>query len=61
MTCATFIISNFCLKVCSETVAGRLGGSVNSASALGFNSGHELMICEFKPHVRLCADSAEPA
>ena len=28
---------------------------------LGFGSGHDLMIHEFKPHVRLCADGAEPA
>ena len=38
---------------------GHLGGSVGSAS--DFGSGHDLMVCGFKPHVRLYADSTEPA
>ena len=25
---------------------------------LGFGSGHDLMVCEFEPHVGLCADGA---
>ena len=37
---------------------GRLGGSVSEAS--DFSSGHDLMVCEFKPRVGLCADSSEP-
>ena len=28
---------------------------------LGFNSGHDLMVCGLEPHVGLCADSVEPA
>ena len=28
---------------------------------LGFSSGHDLMVCEIEPRVRLCADSTEPA
>ena len=28
---------------------------------LGFGSGHDLRVREFKPHVGLCTDSAEPA
>ena len=28
---------------------------------LGFGLGHDLMVCEFDPHMRLHADSAEPA
>ena len=28
---------------------------------LGLGSGHDLMVCEFKPHIGLCGDSAEPA
>ena len=28
---------------------------------LGFGSGHDLMVCGIEPHVRLCADSEEPA
>ena len=29
--------------------------------ALDLSSGHNLMVPEFKPHVRLCTGSAEPA
>ena len=28
---------------------------------LDFNSGHDLTVCRFKPHIRLCTDSVEPA
>ena len=28
---------------------------------LDFSSGHDLTVCGIKSHVRLCADSAEPA
>ena len=28
---------------------------------LGFGSAHDFTVCGFKPHVGLCADSAEPA
>ena len=28
---------------------------------LGFGSGRELTVCEFKPHIGLSADSMEPA
>ena len=28
---------------------------------LDFSSGHDLMVGEFKAHIRLCTDSAEPA
>ena len=28
---------------------------------LDFSPGHELTICEFEPHIGLCADRAEPA
>ena len=28
---------------------------------LDFSSGHGLIVCEFEPHVQLCADSEEPA
>ena len=38
---------------------GRLCGSVSWAS--DFGSGHDLMVCEFEPCVRLCADGGEPA
>ena len=39
--------------------AGRLGGSVASASSFG--SGLDLMVCGSEPHVGLCADTSEPA
>ena len=26
-----------------------------------FGSGHDVTVCGFKPHIRLCAGSAEPA
>ena len=28
---------------------------------LDFSSGHDPMVCEFKPHIGPCADSMEPA
>ena len=28
--------------------------------ALGFGSRHDLTVCEFKPRVKLCADSGKP-
>ena len=34
-----------------EDIQGRLGGSVGWAS--DFSSGHDLTVCEFKPHVGL--------
>ena len=37
---------------------GRLGGSIGEAS--DFGSGHDLTVCEFEPHVGLCAHSSEP-
>ena len=37
-----------------------MGGSVKRLT-LDFNSGHDLMVCEFKSHIRLAAVSAEPA
>ena len=37
---------------------GCLGGSVNLAYVFG--SGHDLAVCGFEPHARLCADRLEP-
>ena len=37
---------------------GRLGGPIGWASNLGL--GHDFVLHEFEPHVRLCADSSEP-
>ena len=39
---------------------GSLGGSVKCPT-LGLGSGHDLIVCEFEPYIRLRADSAEPA
>ena len=39
-------------------ILGHLGGSVSWAS--DFSSGHDVTVCGFKPHIRLCADSSEP-
>ena len=41
-----------------RTLKGHLGGSVGWAS--DFGSRHDLMVCEFEPRVRLCADGSEP-
>ena len=46
------------LLLAVTSVLGRLGGSVDEAN--DFGSGHDLTVCVFKPHVGLCADSAEP-
>ena len=47
-------------KFCQETVApGHLGGSVSWAS--DFGSGHDLVVHEFEPHIRLAAISEKPA
>ena len=42
----------------SKRSQGRRGGSVGWAS--DFSSGHDLMVCGFKPRIRLCAGSSEP-
>ena len=36
----------------------RLGGSIGWVS--NFDSGHDLTVCVFEPHVGLCADSSDP-
>ena len=38
----------------NSSVQGHLGGSVGEASNVG--SGHDLIVCEFEPHVGLCAE-----
>ena len=39
---------------------GRLSQS-GKHPTLDLGSGHDLMICEFEPRIRLCADDTEPA
>lgn len=38
-------------------ISGSLSGSVCTCLTLGFDSGHDLIVCEFEPHIGLCADS----
>ena len=40
-------------------IMGHLGGSVRH-STLDFSSGLDLTVCEFKPHIGLCADGVKP-
>ena len=42
-----------------KKILGHLGGSVGWVS--NFGSGRDLTVCEFEPHIRLWADSLEPA
>ena len=49
--------SLMCIRI-TQRAWGRLGGSVSRVSDL--DSGHDLAVREFKPCVRLCADSSEP-
>ena len=42
----------------ASVVEGHPGDSVGRAS--DFSSGHDLMVREFKPHIRLTAISTEP-
>ena len=52
------------LPVCSQEVEGERGAWVAQSvewPTLDFGSGHDLTVCEFEPHVGLCADSIEPA
>ena len=51
------------LPVCSQEVEGERGAWVAQSvewPTLDFGSGHDLTVCEFEPHVGLCADSSEP-
>ena len=43
----------------STITANWVAQSVNHPT-LDFGSSHDLMVCSIEPHVRLCADSAEP-
>ena len=41
---------------------GPLGGSVLVKRLTpDFGSGHDLMVLEFEPHIRVCVDSVRPA
>ena len=45
------------IAVRKKSILGCLGSSVGKVS--NFSSGHDLTAREFKPHIRLCADSSE--
>ena len=50
------------LRVVRNAESGGIWGAQSVKHlTLDFRSGHDLMVPEFKPRVRLCADSAEPA
>ena len=44
-----------------EVLWGAWGAQSAKHLTLDFGSGHNLVVHEFKPHIGLCADSAEPA
>ena len=49
--------SQFCM-IKPKASVGRLGGSVGWPS--NFSSAHDLVVCEFEPHIKLCADCSKP-
>ena len=55
------VFQSGCTNLHSQHITSSLvhvGGSVSWASS--FSSGYDLAVCEFGPHIRLCADSSEP-
>ena len=48
-------------KLVKEKTWGAWVALLVKPPALGFGSGHDLTVCEFKPHIRLCTGSREPA
>ena len=44
-----------------ESIGGAWVAQWVKRPTVNFGSGHDLMVCEMEPHVRLCADSTEPA
>ena len=50
----------FLLKVGCMFGGARVAQSVKPQT-VDLSSGHNLTICEFEPHIRVCADSVEPA
>ena len=51
---------NLCLNNEKVTGGARVAQLVKCLT-LAFGSGNDLTFCGFKPHIRLCADSQEPA
>ena len=54
-----YLIPSNPMATLGNVLLGHLGGSVGWAP--DFGSGHDLTVCEFEPHIKLCADSMEPA
>ena len=50
------------LTACSKSASytGTWGAQLVKRLTLDFDSGHDLMVSKFKPHIGLCADRAEP-
>ena len=49
------------LSIVRKQTLGARGVQSAKRPTLGFGSGHDLTVREFKPHIGLCADSAESA
>ena len=47
--------------VCLERERGGVPGWLVKHLTLYFDSGHDLAVCEFEPHMGLCAGGSEPA
>ena len=52
-------VSPLVLKV--QNFKGHLVAQSVKPPALDFGSGPDLTVCEFEPHIGICADSVEPA
>ena len=45
----------------SKDTWGHLGAQSGTNVTLDFGPGHDLTVCEIKPHIELCVRSVEPA
>ena len=57
----TFILGNAKLLVKKHRFRGTWVAQSVEHLTLDFGSSHDLMVCEFKPHMGLCTGSMEPA
>ena len=48
-------------EIKKKTVGGAWVAQLVKCLTLDFGSGHDLTVCEIRPHLGLCADSTEPA
>ena len=49
------------ISILRNSLKGAWVAHLLKRSTLDFGSGHDLSVCGFEPHIRLCADSAESA